>query len=97
MKSVADGMSQPCNNGMELHKVSSLLRLLPPSRLRSLLCCLLTAALALPAGGRGHTLQAQATPSPLLVLSGGTVIDVTAWGHSANDIPDAVVDRKSVV
>jgi hypothetical protein len=25
------------------------------------------------------------------VLSGGTVIDLTAWGHSANDIPDAVV------
>jgi hypothetical protein len=84
-------MSQPCNNGMELHKVSSLLRLLPPSRLRNYLCCLLTAMLVLPAWGRGHALQAPAFPSQLLVLSGGTLIDVTAWGHSANDIPDSVV------
>jgi len=33
--------------------------------------------------------QAEA-PAPL-VLVGGTVVDVTNWGHSANDIPDAVV------
>ena len=33
-------------------------------------------------------------PAPVslpLVLAGGTVIDVTAWGHSANDVPDAIV------
>src|SRR5271170_4769990 len=30
-------------------------------------------------------------PPPPLVLAGGTIIDVTAWGHSANDIPDAIV------
>lgn len=30
-------------------------------------------------------------PPPPLVLVGGTIIDVTDWGHSANDIPDAVV------
>jgi hypothetical protein len=28
---------------------------------------------------------------PTLVLAGGTVIDVKGWGHSANDIHDAVV------
>jgi hypothetical protein len=30
-------------------------------------------------------------PPPPLALAGGTVIDVTNWGRSANDIPDAVV------
>jgi hypothetical protein len=30
-------------------------------------------------------------PPPPLVLAGGTIIDVTNWGHSANDIQDAVV------
>jgi len=33
-------------------------------------------------------------PAPVslpLVLAGGTVIDVTAWGHSAKDVPDAIV------
>jgi hypothetical protein len=30
-------------------------------------------------------------PPPPLVLVGGTVIDVTEWGHSANDLRDAVV------
>lgn len=30
-------------------------------------------------------------PAPPLVLVGGTVIDVTDWGHSANDIQDAVI------
>jgi hypothetical protein len=33
----------------------------------------------------------QTEPSPALVLSGGTVIDVSNWGHSARDVPDAVV------
>lgn len=30
-------------------------------------------------------------PSTPLVLAGGTVVDVTAWGHSAKDIQDAIV------
>lgn len=30
-------------------------------------------------------------PPPTLVLVGGTVVDLTAWGHSAEDIRDAVV------
>jgi len=30
-------------------------------------------------------------PAPPLVLVGGTVIDVTDWGHSASDLRDAVV------
>jgi len=30
-------------------------------------------------------------PPPPLVLAGGTVIDVTDWGHSANDLHDAVI------
>jgi hypothetical protein len=33
----------------------------------------------------------QTPPSVPLVLSGGTVVDVTAWGRSAKDLPDAVV------
>jgi hypothetical protein len=30
-------------------------------------------------------------PSIPLVLAGGTVVDVTDWGHSAKDLPDAIV------
>ena len=30
-------------------------------------------------------------PVPPLVLAGGTVVDVTNWGRSAKDIPDAIV------
>ena len=30
-------------------------------------------------------------PPPPLVLSGGTVVDVTGWGHSADDLHDAVI------
>jgi hypothetical protein len=32
-----------------------------------------------------------ATPPLPLVLAGGTVIDLTQWGDSANDLPDAVI------
>lgn len=32
----------------------------------------------------------QPASSPL-VLAGGTVVDVSAWGHSAKDLPDAIV------
>jgi hypothetical protein len=35
--------------------------------------------------------QPQLPVSAPLVLAGGTVVDVTAWGHSAKDLPDAVV------
>jgi hypothetical protein len=36
--------------------------------------------------------QAPVSPSPpTLVLAGGTLIDVTDWGHSAKDLPDAIV------
>ncbi len=34
--------------------------------------------------------QAQPTPPPL-VLAGGTIIDLSNWGHSANDLHDAVI------
>jgi hypothetical protein len=34
--------------------------------------------------------QPAAQPAPL-VLAGGTLVDVTNWGHSARDLPDAVV------
>jgi hypothetical protein len=33
----------------------------------------------------------QTPPSIPLVLAGGTVVDVTAWGRSAKDLPDAIV------
>lgn len=35
--------------------------------------------------------QAKLQGSAPLVLTGGTVVDVTDWGHSAKDMPDAVV------
>ena len=33
----------------------------------------------------------RAAASPPLVLAGGTVVDVTDWGHSARDLQDAIV------
>jgi len=33
----------------------------------------------------------QTPPSVPLVLAGGTVVDVTSWGRSAKDLPDAIV------
>jgi hypothetical protein len=33
----------------------------------------------------------QPTPPPPLALTGGTLVDVTAWGDSANDLHDSVV------
>jgi hypothetical protein len=35
--------------------------------------------------------QTQPVATPPLVLAGGTVIDVTDWGHSARDLQDAIV------
>jgi hypothetical protein len=48
---------------------------------------------ALVAAGAHSQAPGPAQPSspPPLVLSGGTVIDVSGWGDSANDIDDAVV------
>jgi hypothetical protein len=50
----------------------------------------------LPAAAWGATPQQQVQPKTLpvsvpLVLEGGTLVDVTDWGHSAKDIQDAVV------
>jgi len=63
------------------------------SRLRSsALRCL--AALGLVSGSFAFASQNQPAKSalpPSLVLAGGTLIDVTDWGRSANDIPDSVV------
>ena len=42
--------------------------------------------------GQGRTTGSRKrTASVPLVLTGGTVIDVTGWGHSARDLQDAVV------
>ncbi len=39
----------------------------------------------------GQTQLTKPGPAPPLVLAGGTIVDVTDWGHSANDLHDAVV------
>ena len=49
----------------------------------------LAAGVALPKPG--PQLPASATASVPLVLTGGTLIDVTDWGHSARDLQNAVV------
>ena len=41
--------------------------------------------------GASQTQVTKPIPPPPLVLVGGTVIDVTDWGHSANDLHDAVI------
>jgi len=41
--------------------------------------------------GANQTQLNKPVPAPPLVLAGGTVIDVTDWGHSANDLHDAVI------
>lgn len=56
--------------------------------------CLLWIGLALvfPSGWCKSGSQANsASVAPALVLTGGTVVDVSDWGHSARDLPDAVV------
>ena len=79
MKSILYGSGPGCNyRGFAI------------TRLLCHVCCIVAAVAALPAWA-GRTQQAQTVQAPLLVLSGATIIDVTAWGHSANDIPDAVV------
>ena len=39
----------------------------------------------------GPSVFPRAAVSPPLVLAGGTVVDVTDWGHSARDVQDAIV------
>jgi hypothetical protein len=46
--------------------------------------------IAFPAFGSQNSPSKPAPPPPL-VLAGGTIIDLTAWGHSANDIQDSIV------
>ncbi len=62
----------------------------PCNRLRHLFSILTLALLISPLAHAARGAQAQAAP-PTLALVGGTVIDVSQWGHSANDLPNAVV------
>ncbi len=69
------------------------LPLMMPRRCRTSVAFLLFAAFV--SLSRAFAFQPQQpkppVPPPPLALAGGTVIDVTNWGRSANDIPDAVV------
>src|SRR5882762_7062216 len=70
----------------------SLQRLLPQIRLRIFRCGIAAAIIvAALSGVAAQNPQLKPNPAPPLVLAGGTIIDVTAWGHSANDLTDAVV------
>ncbi len=64
----------------------------PAAALRLATCLLSVLPACLPAPAQlpslGHN---QLLSAPPLVLVGGTIIDVTNWGHSANDLHDAVV------
>jgi hypothetical protein len=86
--------NRSCNNMRELLKMPSLLQMLPQIRLRLVAGCII-AVTAMPAsalgGPQAQTPPVKPNPAPLLVLAGGTVIDVTEWGHSANDVQDAVI------
>lgn len=74
------------------------MRLFPPNlvqtRLRQVIAGLLV-FFGMPAliaqGPQAQVPPTKLVPSPLLVLSGGTIVDVTEWGRSANDIQDSVV------
>jgi len=72
--------------------LTMLLRLLPRNRLR-IHCRGVAAAMLIAALNAAVAQNAplKVNPAPPLVLAGGTIIDVTAWGHSANDLSDAVV------
>ncbi|MGD0546866.1 MAG: hypothetical protein ABR991_03470, partial [Terracidiphilus sp.] len=48
-------------------------------------------ALALPAAWAQAPFAPKLPPSVPLVLAGGTVVDVSDWGSSAKDLPDAIV------
>src|ERR1035438_1827784 len=47
--------------------------------------------LLLAAQAAGAQAPSSLSPSVPLVLAGGTVVDVTDWGRSAKDLPDAIV------
>ena len=47
--------------------------------------------LLLAAQAAGAQAPSALSPSVPLVLAGGTVVDVTGWGGSAKDLPDAIV------
>ncbi len=93
---------RPCDNTRELLTMPSLLRLLPQIRLRlaavcRAVCCIIPCLIAASSGVAWAARQAQnvppkPSPGPTLVLTGGTIIDVSEWGHSsADDLQDAVV------
>ena len=74
--------------------MSSLRRRLPhllPRTLSSLFVYLLVLIPGSSICTASQNLPLKPNPAPPLVLAGGTIIDVTDWGHSANDIQDAVV------
>jgi hypothetical protein len=60
---------------------------------RSLLSIVLGLVLAVQAAGARaqSSFAPKLSPSAFLVLVGGTVVDVSEWGGSAKDLPDAVV------
>jgi len=70
--------------------LTMLQRLLPRNRLR-IHCLAAVAAIVAWTGATAQNPPLKPNPAPPLVLTGGTIIDVTAWGHSANDLTDAVV------
>jgi hypothetical protein len=51
----------------------------------------LASALAWPQAQPSTQTKSPVAASPALVLAGGTVVDVTEWGHSAKDLQDAIV------
>ena len=51
----------------------------------------LAGAMARPQAQPSSIPKAPAVVPNILVLAGGTVVDVTQWGHSASDLQDAVV------
>jgi Amidohydrolase family len=102
--SAASSMKPSCNNMGNTLTMTSLQRIVPrslpslPKRLFSgLIRCRLTGLSLFPAFVFGISAIAfqnspqKPVPPPPLVLAGGTIIDVTNWGHSANDIQDAIV------
>jgi Amidohydrolase family len=74
-------------------------RLIPKSILGSLCAIFIAPAICFPVQALSPKATTHASqlappksiPAPPLVLVGGTIIDLTDWGHSANDIPDAIV------
>jgi hypothetical protein len=55
------------------------------------LCAAILMCLAATIARASQNTPPKPIPAPPLVLAGGTIIDVTDWGHSANDIQDAIV------